>query len=76
MSLVCNWFDDWGLAIKEGLGETWMIVLLALFSFVALYLLQDILRTSINKTKIVVKWGELFLLAIFMFFIVWFCTLL
>ena len=76
MSLVCNWFDDWGLAIKEGLGETWMIVLLALFSFVALYLLQDILRASINKTKIVVKWGELFLLAIFMFFIVWFCTLL
>ena len=76
MSLICNWFDDWGIAIKEGLGQTWMIVLLALFSFVALYLLQDILRASINKTKIVVKWGELFFLAIFVFFIVWFCTLL
>ena len=76
MSLICNWFDDWGIAIKEGLGQTWMIVLLALFSFVALYLLQDILRASINKTKIVMKWGELFFLAIFVFFIVWFCTLL
>ena len=76
MNLICSWFDDWGIAIKEGLGQTWMIVLLCVFTFIALYLLQDLLRASVNKTKIVIKWGELIIFALFAFFIVWFCILL
>ncbi len=76
MSLLCNWFDDWGRAIKIGLGETWLIILICLFSVVALYLLQNILRASINKTKIVIKWGQIIFLIILVLFIVWFCILL
>lgn len=76
VSLLCNWFDDWGRAIKNGLGETWLIILIVAFSVIALVLLQNILRASINKTKIVIKWGQIIFLVIFVLFIVWFCILL
>lgn len=75
-SLLCNWFDDWGRAIYDGLGRTWLIILIVLFSFISLYLLQNILRASINKSKIVIKWGQIILLIIFVLFTIWFCTLL
>lgn len=76
LSLLCNWFDDWGRAIREGLGTGWLIALIVVFSCIALYLMQNILRASINKTKIVIKWGQLILLAIFILFIVWFSVIL
>lgn len=76
MSLLCNWFDDWGRAIESGLGRTWLIVLTVALLFMALYLLQDIIRASINKTKIVIKWGEIVVFIIFSLFIAWFCYLL
>jgi len=75
-SLLCNWFDDWGRSIRAGLGETWLIVLIVVFSFIALCLLQNIFRASINKTKFVFKWGQLILLIIFVLFIIWFSILL
>lgn len=75
-SLLLNWFDDWGIAIREGLGETGLIILICVFSFCALFLLQSILRAPINKTKFVIKWGQLFLLIIFVLFLVWFCILI
>lgn len=76
VGLLCNWFDAWGRSIKNGLGEGWLITLIVIFSVIALVLLQSILRASINKTKIVIKWGQLIFLAIFILFIVWFSTLL
>ncbi len=76
VSLLCNWFDDWGVAIREGLGETWLIILLVAFSVIALGLLSNILRASINKTKIVIKWGQILMLIVFVLFIVWFSILL
>lgn len=76
LSLLCNWFDDWGRTIRTGLGEGWLITLIVIFSVIALYLLQNILRASINKTKIVIKWGQILLLAVFILFIVWFCVIL
>lgn len=76
MSLLCSWFDDWGRAIKNGLGQTWLIILIVAFTFVAMLLLQSILRASINKTKFKIKWGQIFLLIIFVLFIVWFCFLI
>ena len=76
MSLLCNWFQDWGVAIESGLGRTWLIILTVALLCVDLFLLQDILRASINKTKIKIKWGEIILFIIFTLFVVWFCYLL
>ena len=76
MSLLCKWFDDWGRAIESGLGRTWLIVLTAALTFVALCMLQDVLRASVNKTKITIKWGEIVIFVIISLFIAWFCYLL
>ena len=76
MNMLCNFIHDWGNSIKEGLGKTWLTILFAVFIFCALFLLQDFLRASINKTKIKIKWGVLFLLIIFTLFAVWFGILL
>ena len=76
VSLLCNWFDDWGRSIRNGLGQTGLIILIVLFSVIALWLMQNIFRASINKTKFVFKWGQLIFLVIFVLFIVWFCILL
>ena len=75
-SLLLNWFDDWGFAIRDGLGQSGLITLIVVFTFIALFLLQNIARASINKTKLVVKWGQIFFLIIFVLFIIWFCTLI
>ena len=75
-SLICNWFDDWGRAIRDGLGQTWMIVLIVVFAGMTLYLLQNVLRASISKTKIVFKWGQLFLMIVFLLFTIWFCCII
>ncbi len=75
-SLLCNWFDDWGRAIYDGLGETWLIILTLVFAGIALFLLQNILRASINKTKIKIKWFQIIFCIIFILFTIWFCTIL
>lgn len=76
MGLMLNWFTDLGRNIKTGLGDTWMIVLLVVFSFMAVYLTQNVLRASINKTKIVLKWGQIFFAIIFLLLTIWFITLM
>lgn len=76
MSLLLNWFSDWGLAIKNGLGQTWLIVLIVAMTFWALCLFQSVIRASINKTKLKIKWLSLIWLVILVLFIVWFITLL
>lgn len=75
-SLLCNWFEDWGRAIKHGLGSAGVIIFLVAFSCVALFLLFSIIKATVNKTKIVVKWGQLILLVIFILFIIWFSIIL
>ena len=75
-SLLLNWFDDWGNSIREGLGETGLIILIVVFSFCALFLFQNIARASINKTKMKIKWGQIFFSIIFVLFIIWFCFLI
>jgi hypothetical protein len=75
-SILCSWFEDWGLAIRNALGTTWLVVFICAFAFISCLLLQSILRASINKTKFVFKWGQLICLIILVLFIIWFCTLL
>lgn len=74
-SLLSNWFTNWGMAIKEGLGQTWLIVLAVVFICFALYLFQSFIRAAINKTKIVIKWGQIIFCVIFTLFAIWFITL-
>lgn len=76
MSLLCNFFEDWGRAIESGLGRTWLIILMSVLLFIDLYFIQDFFRASINKTKIKIKWGELFVIVIISLFVAWFCYLL
>ena len=76
MGLMLNWFTDLGIKVKTGLGSTWMIILLLVFSFLAVFLIQNILRASINKTKVVFKWGQIFFAIIFLLLTIWFITLM
>lgn len=74
-SLLLNWFDDWGRAIHDGLGNTWLIVLICVFAVCSLWLLKNILSASINKTKMKIKWVQIIFLIIFVLFTIWFCAL-
>lgn len=75
-SLMLNFIEDWGRSIRNGLGETWTIILAVFFLVVALYLIQNVFRASINKTKIVFKWGQIFFMIVFSLFSIWFFTLI
>lgn len=75
MGLLCNWFTDLGRSVQEKLGPTWIIILMCIFAMFTIYLLQNVLRASIGKTKIVFKWGQIVFLVIFTLLTVWFITL-
>lgn len=76
MGLLLNWFTDLGRNVKNGLGNVGMIILLCVFSFMAVYLFQNAIRASINKTKIVFKWGQIIFAVIFLLLAIWFITLM
>ena len=75
MGLLCNWFTDLGRSVKAGLGQTGVIILMCVFAVFTIYLLQNVLRASIGKTKIVFKWGQIVFLVIFTLLTIWFITL-
>ena len=76
ISLLSSFITDWGKSIRAGLGETWTIIFAVFFLVVALYLMQNVFRASINKTKIVFKWGQIFFMIIFVLFAIWFFTII
>lgn len=71
MGLLCNWFDDWGRSIQNALGKTWLAGVFAICIFISLFFLQYILRASINKNKIKIRWGSVIMLIIFVLLSVW-----
>lgn len=75
-SLLCDWLTDWGRAIKSGLGTAGVVIFLVAFSCIALYLSYSIIKAGFNKPKVIIKWGQLILLAIFILFIIWFSIIL
>lgn len=75
-SLLSSFITDWGRSIKSGLGGTWTIILAVIFLVLALYLIQNVFRASINKTKIVFKWGQIFFMIVFSLLSIWFFTLI
>ena len=75
ISLLCGWFQDWGLAIKNGLGQTGLIVMLVVLGCLALMISWNILKASLGKTKIKILWGQIFVLIIIILFLAWFFSL-
>lgn len=79
-SLLLNFFDDWGVAIYNGLGRTWVLILAIIFACLALFMLQSLfvsmLKHSIRKNKFIFKFFQFLFMVIFVFFAVWFLTLL
>lgn len=76
VSLLSSFITDWGRSIREGLGQTWTIILAVIFVMFALYLMQNVFRASINKTKIVFKWGQIFFMIVFTLLAIWFLTII
>ncbi len=75
LSLLCGILQDWGLAIKNGLGQTGLIIALVMLGALALMIAWNILKASLGKTKIKILWGQIVLLIIIILFIAWFFTL-
>ena len=75
VSLLCDWFQDWGNAIKNGLGQTGLIIMLVVLGSLALLITWNILKASLGKTKVKILWGQIVLLIIIILFLAWFFTL-
>ncbi len=75
-SLMCNWFQDWGRAIKDGLGTVGIIIFLVAFLLVGGCLLYAIIRSLTITVKRKILWGYILLLVIIILFFIWFATLL
>ena len=75
MGLLCNWFTNLGRNIQQSIGQTWIIILMCVLAFLALWLMQNVFRASIGKTKIVFKWGQIIFMIIFILLTIWFITL-
>lgn len=75
-SLLLNWFEDWGRAIKDGLGYTGVVIFMVAFFTMSVCLFYGIVRRLTITTKLKVAWGYIFFLIIFILFFVWFATIL
>lgn len=75
VSFLCDWFQDWGNAIKNGLGQTGLIIMLVVLGSLALLITWNILKASLGKAKIKILWGQIVLLIIIILFLAWFFTL-
>lgn len=75
ISLLCDWFQDWGTSIKNGLGQTGLIVMIVILGCLALMISWNILKASLGKTKFKILWGQIFLLVIIILFLAWFFSL-
>ncbi len=75
-SLLCNWFDDWGYQIIDGLGQMGLIIFIVIFLLLICYFSYTILFKQIPKAKYKIKWVQIIFLVIVILFTIWFCILL
>ncbi|MCI8555527.1 MAG: hypothetical protein HFI85_03025 [Clostridia bacterium] len=75
-SLLCNWFEDWGRSIRDGLGHTGVIIFLVVFFSLAMLLFYGIIRNATITVKRKISWGYIVMLVIVILFFAWFCTIL
>ncbi len=73
VSLLNNFFQDVNNWLASNLGSVGIIILLVMFSVLALFLLSNIIvaATKLKKPKLVIKWGQLIFLIILVVAIVW-----
>ena len=76
IGLLCNWFDDWGRSIKDGLGHTGLVIFLVVFACIALVLFWGIIKNALITVKMKIAWGCIILLIIDILFFVWFSTII
>lgn len=74
-SLLLNFIDDWGISIREGLGQTGLLILIVGLCFLAFCFLVSIIKGFLEKNKVKIKWGQIFLTVLIVLFIIWFCIL-
>ena len=79
-SLLCNWFDDCGFKIIDGLGQTGLIIFIVVFAVLICFTLYNIFLAQIFKPradrKFKIKWVQIIFTVILVLFTIWFCTLL
>ena len=79
-SLLCNFLVDWGVSIKNSIGETGVIICLVLFTCLAFALFANMCVDAVKKVnkdkKFKIFWFRLIFLVIVILFAVWFATIL
>ncbi len=75
-SLLLSFIDDWGRAIGQGLGRTWLIVFIIVFLAITLFMFTNIFIRQVAKSKFKFKWIQMIFMVIFALFTVWFCIIL
>ena len=71
-SLLLNWFTNLGRSIKNGLGETGVIICIVVFFAVAACCLYSVIRNALITVKLRVAWPSLIFCIIFILLAVWF----
>lgn len=79
-SLLCNFLVDWGVSIKESIGETGVIICLVVFAAIAFLIFSNMCIDAVRKVnrdrKFKMYWFRLVFLIIVILFAVWFATML
>lgn len=79
-SLLCNFLVDWGVSIKNSIGETGVIICLVVFACLAFALFANMCVDAVRKVnkdkKFKIFWFRLIFLVIVILFAVWFATIL
>lgn len=79
-SLLCSFLTDWGVSIKNSIGQTGVIICLVVFVCLAFLIFLNMLRDLISKVhrdkKAKIYWFRIIFLVIVILFAVWFVTIL
>ncbi len=67
-NLVKSWFS-------QNVGDVGITIIVCLLAMTALLLFRNLIKAAVGKTKIVIKWGQLFLLIITVVLIVILCLM-
>lgn len=76
MSLLLDVLKDISSFLSQKLGNTGIIIIVAMLSIIALFLLANIIKAAgkLSKPKVVFKWGQFILMVICIAIVVWLCV--
>lgn len=79
-SLLCNFLKDWGVSIKDSIGETGVLICIIVFACLAFMFFAGICMRAIKKVnkdkKLKIYWLQIIFIIIFVLLTVWFATIL